>query len=69
MIVTTVIPIYEGLCKEKSDPVKRDRLVYKAAKCTNQLVYFTFSTIYGWYTLSSLGWIPYALGGTGTIKD
>jgi hypothetical protein len=61
-------PFWTYLCKEKQDPIKRENYIEKSCECVPKLMYFTFSTYWGYTVLKNAGWLPGVLGGSDDVQ-
>jgi len=55
-------------CLEK-DPLKKPRYVERAIESTAKSAFHITAFIWGWYALREVGWLPWCLGGSTTIRE
>ena len=60
-------PWYFQLCKERHDLVIRERRTKKAVNNIYKCIYYTISSLVGWYVLRDSYVLPPALGGSGSL--
>ena len=60
-------PIHAKLCKEKKDMVKRERYIERSTEGTAKACFHTSAFIWGWIVLREVGWLPWCIGGQGSL--
>jgi hypothetical protein len=67
MIIKVTRPWHDYLCKEKADPVKRERYIERSCEGTSKACFHIIAFCWGWTVLRDIGWLPWCIGGNGAL--
>ena len=67
LMVKLLYPFFHYYCKEQDIEAIRQKRAIKACECTFKFLYFTGTTIYGYYVLKDIDWFAWYLGGNGDM--